>query len=401
MMNYIYDLKGYFAERGKKLITIWSAGEEGEKCADQLRKQGFDFAFFIDSDSKKEFNYVLNKVVFTPKILDSFNKKDVFIFVANNRYYAEIANTLTEKGFIENEDFFELPNNYSSFIYKSNQIINYVKKLDEIPLFSKIEIETINRCNGKCSFCPVNARDDTREKVVMSEELFYSIISQLKELNYSKYIQLQSNNEPFLDSRMESFIIHTRKELPNAYLNAQTNGTLLTLEKFKTVIEYLDFIVIDNYRDDFEFNKNTKDIYEYSKNSEELRKKVRICKRMETEVLHSRGGTSPNAPLINCQGGTCIYPFVQAIVRPSGEMSLCCCDALGQITLGDLKQESLVQIWNGKKYTEIRKNILQGREFISICKVCSNFPGLGTFRDIREGNFNENKFLVTGLFNML
>ena len=401
MKNYIYNLKGWLAERGKKCIAVWGAGEDGEKCAAQLKKQSIDFAFFIDSDNKKEFQCVENKVVFTPKILDSINKKEVFIFVASNRYYTEIANTLTEKGFTENDDFFELPKNYSSFVNKSDQIIDYVRKQNEIPLFSKIEIETINRCNGKCSFCPVNAKDDTREKVIMSEELFYSIISQLKELNYSKYIQLQCNNELFLDSRIESFIIHTRKELPNAHFLAQTNGTLLTLEKFKTVIDHLDLIIIDNYRDDYEFNKNTKDIYEYSKDSEELRKKVRICKRKENEVLYSRGGTSPNHPPVHCQGGTCIYPFIQAVVRPSGEMSLCCADALGQMTLGDLNKETFVQIWNGEKYVEIRKNILRGREFVNICKVCSNFPGLDVFRDIRGGNFNENKFLVAGLANML
>ena len=122
---------------------------------------------------------------------------------------------------------------------------------------------------------------------------------------------------------------------------------------------------------------------------------------METEVLHSKGETNLNSPLVHCQGETCIYPFVKAIVRPSGEMSLCCYDALNQITLGDLKKESLIQIWNGKKYTEIRKNILRGREFVNIYKGCSNFPELGTFRDIREGNFNENKFLITNLANML
>ena len=31
-------------------------------------------------------------------------------------------------------------------------------------LFDHIEIETINRCNGNCDFCPVNHRVDPREK---------------------------------------------------------------------------------------------------------------------------------------------------------------------------------------------------------------------------------------------
>lgn len=33
---------------------------------------------------------------------------------------------------------------------------------DEFPLFKNIEIETINRCNGSCSFCPVNKKENQR-----------------------------------------------------------------------------------------------------------------------------------------------------------------------------------------------------------------------------------------------
>jgi MoaA/NifB/PqqE/SkfB family radical SAM enzyme len=376
MKNYIYDLKGWLAEKSKKIITVYPAGGGGVNCAEQLKKHDIDFAFFIDSDSKKEYNFIENKIILSPKILDSFNKKEIFIFVASSNYYSEIANTLTEKGFIENEDFFELPENYGNFIKKSEETFEYAKKypLDSIPLFNRIEIETINRCNGRCSFCPINVKNDKREKVVMSEELFYSVISQLKELNYSKYVELRSNNEPFLDKRIPGFIMHTRKELLNAFLCIQTNGTLLTLDLFKQIIDHLDFLIINNYSDDFEFNKNTKDIYEYSKNSEELRKKVRICKRKENEVLRARAGYSPNGIPTKCNGMSCILPFSEFIVRPNGKISLCCVDALGNVTLGDLSKESILEIWNGELFVEYRKKILRGRENIPLCIACDSFP---------------------------
>ena len=42
------------------------------------------------------------------------------------------------------------------------------KRVDELykdmPLFNHVEIETINRCNGICSFCPVNTNIDVREE---------------------------------------------------------------------------------------------------------------------------------------------------------------------------------------------------------------------------------------------
>ena len=54
--------------------------------------------------------------------------------------------------------------------------INEILDKKSFPLFESIEIETINRCNGTCSFCPINRNDDTRILHKMSDELFYNII---------------------------------------------------------------------------------------------------------------------------------------------------------------------------------------------------------------------------------
>ena len=64
-----------------------------------------------------------------------------------------------------------------------NLIDNFMKTTPT-PLFNNIEIETVNRCNGTCSFCPVNKNQDPREYKKMPEELFKKIIKELKEINY-------------------------------------------------------------------------------------------------------------------------------------------------------------------------------------------------------------------------
>ena len=46
----------------------------------------------------------------------------------------------------------------------------------EFSLFSSVEIEIINRCNGECSFCPVNRYTDPRRLKRMD--------SQLPKINY-------------------------------------------------------------------------------------------------------------------------------------------------------------------------------------------------------------------------
>ena len=119
---------------------------------------------------------------------------------------------------------------------KNSRYINYVSKHGlEI---KEIEVETLNRCNGKCSFCPVNALEPQRKYAKMSEQLFKKIIQELAEQNYSGTLSLFSNNEPFLDERIIDFYKYAREKLPGAKLSLFTNGSLLTLDKFKEIIVY-------------------------------------------------------------------------------------------------------------------------------------------------------------------
>ena len=52
-------------------------------------------------------------------------------------------------------------------------------KWGDIPSFRIVEIETLNRCNGSCAFCPVNAHQPQRPYAKMETELFEKIIKEL------------------------------------------------------------------------------------------------------------------------------------------------------------------------------------------------------------------------------
>ena len=71
-------------------------------------------------------------------------------------------------------------------------------------LFSSVEIETINRCNSTCSFCPVNRLRRPASTVSMSDDLFTRILDDLGSLGYSGKLALHSNNEPLLDESSSS-----------------------------------------------------------------------------------------------------------------------------------------------------------------------------------------------------
>ena len=242
------------------------------------------------------------------------------------------------------------------------------------PLFQTIEIETLNRCNSTCSFCPVNKNADTREFKIMKKELFISILQQLKDMNYAGSVGLYSNNEPFLDERIIDLARIAKEQLPANHLYLYTNGTLVTLEKFQEIMKYLDRMYIDNYNDKLNLIAPVKVIHDYCRNNRLYRDKVRIRLRKLNDVLSTRGGQAPNRKQekIETLNYGCFLPFRQMVVRPDGKVSLCCNDALGTMTLGDLTKDSVDAIWHGEKYCAIREKITNGRHDIELCSGCDS-----------------------------
>lgn len=313
-------------------------------------------------EKKGIYNYIVYKGIFEKKWYYSPKK------LINNPY----KDNITERNLSE-EEWIKNKNNDGSL--KKESINKKVKQyIAEKHLFHHIEIETVNRCNGVCSFCPINAKIDPRERMVMPEALFKKIIDELASIDYSGRIALFSNNEPLLDHRIIDFHQYVRNKLPNARMHLYTNGTLLTKEIFLALIEYLDELVIDNYQQDLKLIPSSEMIVDYYEQHPEIKEKVTIVLRKPNEILTSRGGDAPNRTQVKIEEGiSCVLPFQQMVIRPDGKVSLCCNDPLGKCTLGDASEESLIEIWYGEKYRELRECIADGRENFEHCKKCDVF----------------------------
>jgi radical SAM protein with 4Fe4S-binding SPASM domain len=222
----------------------------------------------------------------------------------------------------------------------------------------------------------VNRNADPRKKAVMTEELFKDIVRQLEELQYSGRFTTFSNNEPLLDDRIVEFNRYAREHLPKARIHLYTNGTLFNLDLFKELIKYLDELIIDNYNQELNLIGPVREIVDYCEaNPElELNKKVTVLLRKPMEILTSRGGNAPNRKeLVDYSADRCVLPFKQMIVRPTGQVSLCCNDALGKWTLGDLTKESITEVWYGTKFTKVREALYKGRGYCGDCRYCDTF----------------------------
>lgn len=257
-----------------------------------------------------------------------------------------------------------------------------VRRLRRDPgrLFSWVEIETINRCNSTCSFCPVNRRDDPRSLAVMSEALYRKIIDELGALNYSGSLALHSNNEPLLDESIVERVRYARHRCPNAWLYLYTNGTRLdTALAWDLIQAGIDLIRVDNYSDRLKLHRNIQRLigdFRQSPYAEDAAK-IRIVIRKLHEVLSNRGGTAPNKlpeqdrTYRNYQSASCRHPFEQLVIRPDGKISLCGNDAYGQVTLGDATRQSLTEIWNGEEYRRLRTELsAEGRRNLPVCSTC-------------------------------
>lgn len=240
------------------------------------------------------------------------------------------------------------------------------------PTLNTIEIETINRCNNDCSFCPVSRKNDIRKLQKMSEHLFFKIIDDLAAVNYAGYLSIFSNNEPLIDKRIIDFIRYAKKKCPNAIHALFTNGMLLNEENFNELITNLDLLFIDNYNDDLEIADNISRLAkEYDVSSNEC--EVIILVRKKDEVLLNRGGLAPNKKCEKNEvySSPCILPFIQMVIRPDGKVSRCCQDAYGNMTLGNLNENQINDVFYGNEYLKFRDDLMNyKRSTIPFCNVC-------------------------------
>lgn len=322
------------------------------------------------------------KIIICSKNMDVMEQQLINLGCSNYGFYEGLKGYFPTEELIYNPYADNLGNNTEENWIESNEkkytfdTINYCTDLiyEKPRLFNHIEIETINRCNGVCDFCPINKNRDSREFHLMSQELFEKIINELAEMNYSGRIALFSNNEPFLDDNIISRHEYARKKLPNARFHLFTNGTLLTIEKFKEIVKYLDELIIDNYQQELKLIKPCKEIKEYCNAHPELKKKVTIVLRKPHEILTTRGGDAPNrSKMISYPNVKCVLPFKQMIVRPDGKVSLCCNDPLGKNTLGDLSKDSILDVWNNDRFKMVRECLHKGRNHWNHCEYCDVF----------------------------
>ncbi len=237
-----------------------------------------------------------------------------------------------------------------------------------------VEVETINKCNGGCSFCPNNRRETAGQPVVVMEDaVFDKIVSELAERDFNGIFFFNGNNEPFLDRSICDRIAYTRERLPRATLEVFTNGSLLTNDILDRIAGKLDTLLINNYSTEYRLNEGSKlAVDHYLANRERYGgMKIIIEYRYSDQILTNRGGDAPNKPnKTKVYKSRCVVPFEEALIYADGVMGLCCNDTRRRCELGSVKDTNIYELFNSPRFTEIRRQLAQGRDRCEYCKHC-------------------------------
>lgn len=69
----------------------------------------------------------------------------------------------------------------------------------------------------------------------------------------------------------------------------------------------------------------------------------------------------------------CPWIYYSMTIMANGDVSPCCHDACGKETMGNLIEQELEEIWNGKKFQAFRTKLHHDQKNIDICKLCSGY----------------------------
>lgn len=101
----------------------------------------------------------------------------------------------------------------------------------------RIEVETHSYCNRRCDYCPNAGGSRLGANTRMPDELWYLLLSNLREIDYAAAFILTSYNEPLADRMILQRIREVREYLPRAGTGLFTNGDYLNPEYLAEIAE--------------------------------------------------------------------------------------------------------------------------------------------------------------------
>lgn len=250
--------------------------------------------------------------------------------------------------------------------------------VDSSFMFKVVELEVNSMCNRKCSYCPnATAR---RPSGFMPQELFDKIIGELAEIDFDGRVSYHFYGEPLLDKRLPDLIETTARRVPKAKTEIYSNGDFLTVPVFR---EYrargLGHFLITQH--DNLMPPNLQELVDTLTPEEKGHLTIRFAKDrfMINRSGHVQGLGVVNEPL----KAACDWPLTTMVVTLQGNVVLCCNDYFEDEVVGNLRTQTLREVWTGAAFTALRAALARGdRTKSHLCVECDYVPAPTLLRRI-------------------
>lgn len=280
-----------------------------------------------------------------------------------------------------------------------NSLISLLPLKDPLAL----AIDPVNLCNFRCKFCPTGTElgRTGRPNGLMKIENFKKIIDDIhKSKTKLKALKLWKDGEPLLHKQLPEMIAYAKKKEICEQVRVTTNGTLLDRFGEKLVTSGLDWIMISYLspkKDEYEKHSGTlkdpqrkilENVIQLKKFKDKHKSKtpfiaVKMCNfphvtKEDINKLHSDfekyvdeiqihelpmnwDGNHLNDFTLGdkrkkiVKNKVCPYAWYQLNINWNGDVSICAVDWSFKTLVGNALEESIADIWNGKKLQEFRE----------------------------------------------
>ena len=258
---------------------------------------------------------------------------------------------------------------------------------------SHIRVEFVEGCNLYCSFCPIQSiRKGPGKLKFMSPQTVKLVIEQMKEARWHRKLEITGHGEPLLSKNYLSYCKSFREAFPNMYIFSTSNGGRLLSGKSITynidsILEYVNVLVLDDYKHSgfvpkiLKGYKGKYKIYQYPEMQVYSVPNVKehyiviypdISKAKIKERVISNTACNSGLPDFKYVNKTCHRPFREMDITHDGISTLCCYDWCHEYKTGSIYENTIKEIWEGRRF-QVGRRLLQhdGRKF-SICYGCDN-----------------------------
>jgi len=274
-------------------------------------------------------------------------------------------------------------------------------------------IQTTSYCNADCIICPYSGLSKKQPQGVMDLMTYKKIIDEASNHDVER-ILLYLMNEPLMDKDIVSKINYAKEKNPKAIVHIVSNSSLLneklSMDLINSKLDYIEFSVLAHRKETYKktmnlnFDKTMKEILDFIKiarmqnkgddyihikitrtpgllSNEEKDEMINFWRNVGIKNINyfdmptNRAGNVSFLPKVkhnSVKGCESIWANEMIHILYNGDVILCCMDWKREIVLGNVKKESIYQIWNGEKYKKIRKMVNGKIESPPnfICKRC-------------------------------